>query len=217
MGILDMVNMVVSIMIDGYLLMVGAVYCSAPLFLYIKSGLFDGSFYPYKFYKFLLGKFQTKIRIRLSCVWEYSSLGGWQNRRARLRTHIHPCLLVEPRYMILSIHVECPWAADTALPAWIVISPNVLINISLWHKSRVSWWWNLLVSSLVLVGSSSSKYFNEEFWASVLVSPGSFRSNRMLLLSYDNSSWSSNILPAYLLLSKQVEKFNDRSIFGFFL
>ena len=38
MGVLDMMNLLIFCMADGVLGMLGAVYCSAPDFMYVKSG-----------------------------------------------------------------------------------------------------------------------------------------------------------------------------------
>ena len=43
MGVLDMLNLVIFCMSDGVLSMIGAVYCSAPNFLYIKGALVLGT------------------------------------------------------------------------------------------------------------------------------------------------------------------------------
>ena len=42
MGVLDMLNLAIFCMSDGILSMIGAVYCSAPNFLYIKGALVQG-------------------------------------------------------------------------------------------------------------------------------------------------------------------------------
>ena len=44
MGVLDMLNLVVFCMSDGILSMLGAVYCSAPDFIYVKGALMMGEF-----------------------------------------------------------------------------------------------------------------------------------------------------------------------------
>ena len=45
MGVLDMLNLVVFCMSDGFLSMIGAVFCSAPDFLYIKGASMMGMFF----------------------------------------------------------------------------------------------------------------------------------------------------------------------------
>ena len=42
MGLLDMLNLIVFCMSDGILSMLGAVYCNAPDFLYMKGSLTMG-------------------------------------------------------------------------------------------------------------------------------------------------------------------------------
>ena len=42
MGVLDMLNLLNFCMVDGILSMLGAVYCSAPTFLYVKGALLMG-------------------------------------------------------------------------------------------------------------------------------------------------------------------------------
>ena len=44
MGVLDMLNLIVFCMSDGILSMLGAVYCSAPDFIYVKGALMMGEF-----------------------------------------------------------------------------------------------------------------------------------------------------------------------------
>ena len=45
MGILDMLNLIVYCMCDGILTMLGAVYCSAPDFIYIKGAMNISEFF----------------------------------------------------------------------------------------------------------------------------------------------------------------------------
>ena len=42
MGLLDILNLVVFFMTDGVLSILGAVYCSAPDFIYVKGALLMG-------------------------------------------------------------------------------------------------------------------------------------------------------------------------------
>ena len=49
MGVLDMLNLIAFPMADGVLSMTGAVYCSAPTFLYWKGCLVHGLFASFKF------------------------------------------------------------------------------------------------------------------------------------------------------------------------
>ena len=39
MGVLDILNLIIFCMSDGVLTMIGAVYCSSPILLYVKGGI----------------------------------------------------------------------------------------------------------------------------------------------------------------------------------
>ena len=45
MGVLDILNLIIFCMSDGILTMIGAVYCSSPIILYVKGGIICGTFF----------------------------------------------------------------------------------------------------------------------------------------------------------------------------
>lgn len=62
LGVLDIINLFFFGMLDGWLSMVGAVYCSAPVFLYIKGCIICGMICLKFLFLFDIAKYKYKCK-----------------------------------------------------------------------------------------------------------------------------------------------------------